>query len=85
MAKPVSGETMQAYCDCANKKRDESNPVVSSPVQTTWVCKSKYKDSVSSGIFSSVARFLYFWECLNCGKKRNIGIWDANGASYGGE
>ena len=37
------------------------------------------------GIFSSVevVLFKYYWECMNCGKKTDIGVWDNFGRSYG--
>ncbi|TVL96831.1 MAG: hypothetical protein CV082_05835 [Candidatus Brocadia sp. BL1] len=79
MGKPEVGSTMQVYCDCANKKGE----VIYSSVNTTWICKSEYLDIVKNGIFSSVNRFKYYWECLNCGKTRDVGIWDTEGSSYG--
>ena len=83
MSVPIPGSSIVAYCDCANKKRDESNPVVAAPVNTTWTCKCEYLDKVSTRIFSSIARFQYYWVCLNCGKKRLIGVWDTDGSYYG--
>jgi len=83
MSMPVTGSTIRAYCDCANKKRDESSPVIAGAIETTWICKSEYKDTVKSGVFSSIGRYRYYWECLNCGKKRLIGIWDNEGNCWG--
>ena len=58
-----------------------------SPSTTSWICKCKRGKSweVSTGIFSSktITQFQYYWECMNCGKKTSIGIWDNEGNSYG--
>ena len=83
MTNPTTGATMRAYCDCANKKRDESAPVIAAPVETTWVCRTEFRDNIKTGLFSSAGRFRYFWQCLNCSKRQLIGTWDSNGLGYG--
>lgn len=82
MGCPTTGATLRAYCECANKKRDESAPVIVGSVETTWICNSEYEDSIKTGVFSSMSRHRFFWQCLNCGKKRFIGIWGSDGHVY---
>lgn len=69
--KPRVGETMPSYCDCANRARDASQPVLTEPVQTTWICKASFKLHLSR----TTKAFDYYWECTNCGKQRMIGVW----------
>ncbi len=66
---PIPATTMQCYCDCANKLRDESQPVVTEAVLTTWICKA------TEGRVKGRSAREYYWECINCGKRRSIGVW----------
>lgn len=65
MSVPSVGQTMSSYCECANKERGYS------AIQTTWVCKAERRGSILR-----MNIFEYYWECLNCGKKRIIGTWE---------
>ena len=38
----------------------------------TWICKRK---DVGPGGFFGFFAWLYYWECMNCGQKRRIGVW----------
>lgn len=67
-SKPVVGQTMTTYCECANEKRDSY-----STINTTWICKGKI---VQTGFWPSSNITEFYWECLNCGKKRTIGKWN---------
>ena len=98
MSIPVIGSTQNFYCDCIQKEKKESfrDRDYSTEERTftergqltaAWICKARHKKSwtQSTGVFSSrqISTWLYYWECLNCGKKRNIGVWDSDGANYG--
>ncbi len=83
MSEPETGASMRAYCDCANRKVEDSTSSVAGSVETTWICVTEFKDTIKTGLFSSTDRYRHYWECLNCGKRRLIGTWDAKGYSYG--
>jgi hypothetical protein len=98
MGAPVDGSVQQFYCDCLDKKhtetyRDSSYLSTERVVRdhgsatTSWVCKSRFVKSFtkSTGWFSSEEHniWAYYWECLNCGKIRQIGMWNCCGGSYG--
>ncbi len=98
MAQPTTGEVQHFYCDCLVKKRQESfsdkdyrkeeRTLTERTTGTTaWICKCrKYKSfRRSKCLFSSewVTTWQYWWECMNCGKQRVIGVWDSEGGSYG--
>lgn len=75
MSLPEVGATMRAYCDCANKKRDESSPVIACPVETTWVCNRTFEHKYRVGLLlGSASIFRYDWKCSNCGKGCLIGF-----------
>ena len=98
MSTPVIGAIQQFYCDCLEKKKTESlrdrdfrteerTSTEQGPLSVGWICKARKQKSwtESTGLFSSreVGAYMYYWECVNCGKKREIGIWDSDGRSYG--
>ena len=64
-------------------KVEGSTSSIVGSVETTWICVTEFKDSVKTGLFSSTDRYRHYWQCVNCGKRRLIGTWDAKGYSYG--
>lgn len=98
MSKPEDGTQQSFYCDCCKSSRNESfkdkdarteERIINEQngMATTWICKCRYIKSfnVFTGFFSSesVSLWMYYWECMNCGKVRDIGVWDSKGAGYG--
>lgn len=78
MGKPEPGQTLNTYCACVNKDNHSSY----SSNHTTWICKAVFKRR--TGFWSGDKRiFEYYWECMNCGKKKPIGEWDDDGTFYG--
>lgn len=90
MSAPIVGEYKQLYRSCLERTRKETYRDTSyrtekrsvserGPQSTTWVSKCrKFKDI---GLFTTA--WMYYWECMNCGKKTDIGVWDNKGSSYG--
>jgi hypothetical protein len=61
---PILGSTTIGACSC-NKFHTR---------ETTWAITSEY-----AGRMNGISNYSYYWTCLNCGKKREIGKWDENG------
>ena len=57
------------------------------PQTTSWGTRSRHFHTfrVKTGFLKSywIFTYEYWWECMNCGKKRKIGVRDTNGVCYG--
>ena len=69
MGKPEPGAVLNTYCACVNK--DNESSYLSN--QTTWICKAVFIKEKLSFWHDSKRIFEYYWECMNCGKKKPIG------------
>lgn|GEM_PF-6347599 len=94
MAIPEIGSIQNFYCDCLGSERKESyrdsysrseerTVKQNGPLSTAWVCKARFLKQISTGVFSTASTWMYYLQCMNCGKTRDIGVWDSNGNNYG--
>lgn len=64
---PVINAEKAFYCDCVDR-------------ETTWLCKAQPGGMALGRRGEPITWGLhrYWWQCMNCGKRRTIGVWSDN-------